>query len=99
MGYSGYKEIMHRYFSLIILLLVAVFCLPGCQRGYQVQKNWGRSYESAKYLQILHPEAGGARVVEGLDGQAAEQIYQQYLKSFSEKEPSTTLGTILIGND
>jgi hypothetical protein len=37
-----------------------------------LDKNWGRSVESAKYNQILNPDAGkNLAPVEGLDGKAA----------------------------
>jgi hypothetical protein len=38
-----------------------------------LDKNWGRSVETAKYNQILNPDAGkNLTPVEGLDGKAAE---------------------------
>ena len=38
-----------------------------------IDLNWGRSYETAKYKQILNPDAGqNLDPVEGLDGTAAE---------------------------
>jgi hypothetical protein len=40
-----------------------------------LEKNWGRSYESARYHQILNPEAEKhLKPVEGLSGPAAEKI-------------------------
>ena len=41
-----------------------------------LDKNWGRSFETAKYNQTLDPEAGkNLAPVEGLDGKAAGFAY------------------------
>ena len=58
----------------------------------RLDENWGRSFESAKFNQILNPEAGKKLdPVTGLDGQAADAEIQQYRKTFSQ-QPSTSTG-------
>jgi hypothetical protein len=48
--------------------------------------NWGRSYEAAKYNQIVNPDAGkNPTPVEGLSGDAADYSVEKYEKSFQEK--------------
>lgn len=78
-----------------ICLIAALVIFPACaannkgslEMQSKLEKNWGRSYESAKYNQILNPEAGRtADPVTGIDGEAAEKNVQKYRKSF-EKEP------------
>ena len=71
--------------------------LCGCQNTgtTALNTNWGQSYESAKYLHILHPEAGGSQVVEEIDGQAANTINKQYQKSFTQKQEMTASESIL----
>lgn len=52
----------------------------------QLDKNWGRSYEAARYNQILNPDAGKSPIpVESLSGNAAEYAVEKYEKSFKEK--------------
>lgn len=51
-----------------------------------LDKNWGRSVESAKFNQILNPEAGkDLKPVEGLSGDAAGYTVDKYENSFKEK--------------
>jgi len=51
-----------------------------------LDKNWSRSFETAKYNQILNPDAGKeAGPVSGLDGNAGENITDKYLESFSQE--------------
>ena len=77
------------------ILMASLLC--GCQNmgSTALDTNWGQSYESAKYLQVLHPEAGGPQVVENIDGQAADTINKQYQKSFTQKQKMTTSESIL----
>jgi hypothetical protein len=57
-------------------------------------QNWGRSVETAKYNQILNPDAGkDLTPVEGLSGKAAENSVEKYENSFkkeSTQEAATT---------
>lgn len=93
-----------RYFTLIGLV-VAFSLSVGCAENKpflgesKLEKNWGRSYESAKYNQILNPEAEkNLEPVTGLDGQAAEDSLEKYRKTFKGKGEKATynlnLGTI-----
>jgi hypothetical protein len=63
-----------------------------------LDKNWGRSVETAKYNQILNPDAGkNLAPVEGLDGIAADNSVQKYENSFkkeSKQETTSTTATI-----
>ena len=63
-----------------------------------LDKNWGRSVETAKYNQILNPEAGkDLTPVEGLSGNAADNSVQKYENSFkkeTKQESTSTTATI-----
>jgi hypothetical protein len=84
-----------------IYLFIATFAgfvlLTGCTSWQQESlsdQNWGRSYETAKYNQILNPEAGkNLKPVEGLSGKAAENSVETYENTFKEKskQENTTI--------
>ena len=63
-----------------------------------LDKNWGRSVETAKYNQILNPDAGkDLTPVEGLSGKAVDNSVQKYENSFkkeSKQETTSTTATI-----
>ena len=76
-------------------LIVALVMFPSCggkplvQKDTMLERNWGRSYESAKYNQMLNPEAGkNLEPVVGTDGQAAERAIEKYRKGESKKQQS-----------
>lgn len=59
-----------------------------------LKRNWGRSFESMRYMQMVDPEAGkNLDPVLGLDGNAADHNIKKYQKSFkaTEQTESTTI--------
>lgn len=71
---------------IAIGLIAALSVFSGCGATL-LDKNWGKSFESAKSDQILNPEAGqNLDPVVGLDGQAAERTLGTYRKAFEQKE-------------
>ena len=84
-------------------LIVALVMFPSCggkplvQKDTMLERNWGRSYESAKYNQMLNPEAGkNLEPVVGTDGQTAESIIEKHRKGESKKQQSKQYGIIGI---
>ena len=78
---------LNKYFLPIIgAFSIAIIC--GCgsamvQQPSTLDKNWGRSFESAKYNQILdHQAAKNRQPVVGLDGVAGENNKKAYRRSF-----------------
>jgi hypothetical protein len=70
-----------------VLLSFTVSCLNQPNHGSMLDSNWGRAYETAKYNQILNPDAGKTlEPVEGLDGPAGVVTVDEYRKSFVTKE-------------
>jgi hypothetical protein len=67
-----------------------------------LEKNWGRSVETAKYNQILNPDAGkNLTPVEGLSGKAAGNTVEKYENSFKKEttqENTSTSTTSSISN-
>lgn len=74
--------------ALIVCGLIAALSIfSGCRGTFapqsetMLEKNWGRSFETAKYNQIVNPEAGkNLDPVLGVDGQVAERIIEKYRK-------------------
>ena len=87
--------------AMAIIAILSI--LGGCGSQYyhqgeaQLEKNWGRAYESAKYNQMLNPDANkNLEPVEGFDGAAAEVAQQRYLKGEEKKKPETEFGVMTI---
>ena len=75
--------------SLIIFgIIAAVSLIPACSgTDTLLQKNWGKSYETAAYNQMLNPDADKTlKPVNSLDGQATENDLQRYRNGFKEKQ-------------
>ena len=78
-------------YLMVIGLIAASSIFSGCaQRETMLDRNWGKSYESAKFNQILNPEAGkNLEPVVGLDGKAAKTALESYRKQFGQAEETT----------
>ena len=75
--------------GVITIVLVMLSC-SGTTPAYKqtlLDRNWGRSYETATFLQILNPDAEkNLDPVFGLDGNAANHNVNKYRQSFKETE-------------
>jgi hypothetical protein len=88
----------------VTLGAMLAFAIFGCVKNYstggntELDRNWGKSYETAKYHQILNPEAGkNQEPVEGLDGRADERIMEGYIKGEAQgKQKPTEFGIMTI---
>jgi hypothetical protein len=82
---------------LIIGGMAALSLSSGCgktifsQNETPLDKNWGRSFEEAKYNQLLNPDAKkNLSPVVGLDGEAARRNLEKYETSFEREAPEPT---------
>jgi hypothetical protein len=90
--------------KFMLMMLVAVWFFgcaqhPVFQPESELDKNWGRSFESARHNQILNPDAGkNLEPVEGLEGPAAERIMNDYVNGGKQKkqESSSEFGVVTI---
>lgn len=86
-----------RYLKIFAIVGLLALCLACSQKAiYQneseLDKNWGRSYEAAKYNQILNPDAvNNQDPVDGLDGQATDNNMEKYRNSFKETRRQETV--------
>jgi len=83
--------------SIILAGLIAALSISsGCGKT-MLEKNWGRSYESAKSSQIANPEAEeNLEPVIGLDGVTAEINVEEYRKGFGE-QPGENIYNLRLG--
>ena len=91
-----------RRLFVVLILIVGLLFFASCSKEFQketkLDRNWGRSFESAKQNQILNPEAGkDSKPVVGMDGQAAEKSLEKHKKSF-EKDQKKEVYNINIGD-
>ena len=89
------------------LTLLSAMAFLGCAGMYNsretpLDRNWGRSFESAKHMQILNPDAGkDPAPVEGIVGPAGEIAMEWYLKGFvdpgaSKGKRKSTISAVTI---
>ena len=81
---------------IIVGIIAAVSFISACSGTDTLsQRNWGKSYETAAYNQMLNPDADkNLKPVDSLDSQAAKNAHKKYQESFktkSEKAPPVSL--------
>jgi len=90
-----------RYLTIIgltIMLLTVFGCTTNQQRESMLDKNWGRSFETARFNQILNPDAEKKlEPIAGLDGSAALNNMDQYRKGFGKSAPAPVYNINLTG--
>jgi hypothetical protein len=84
--------------ALLTGMLFFSACTPTNPRYVQIADDIGRSYEIARFNQIINPEAGfSAGPMEGIDGQAGDLIYKNYQNGFKIKPPPTPVFNLNLG--
>ena len=82
--------------GIISIMTVVLSCsgtTPASEQSL-LDRNWGRSFETMKYIQTINPEAGeNLDPVLGLDGNASDHNVSKYQKNFEkpERKESTTI--------
>ena len=81
--------------NLFLAGLAATLTLTGCSLSPRYDQQFGASVHQALAQQTLNPQAASNRApVTGMDGKAAESVYENYQKSFRTPEAhSSALGT------
>jgi hypothetical protein len=85
-----------------IIVIIALAISLGCagkpaQRETMLDKYWGSSFESARYNQLLNPDAGkNLDPVVGMDGAAAGQTMDRYREGF-KAGPSKNVYNLNVG--
>jgi hypothetical protein len=89
----------HLLISVIMALAALTWACGGTpfHKDSTLNKNWGRSYETAKYNQILNPEAAkNLEPVTGLDGQPSDYNVNKYKESFKKTEPREVVNILKL---
>lgn len=78
-------------------LVGIVIAFSGCsEASSRLEANYGESVRQAQTSQILNPDAGkNLEPCEGLDGQAAAIVMDEYRKGFTEEEKKKSIISIL----
>ena len=89
--------------TLVAACLAALLLSSGCagdlsgQKETMLERNWGRSYESAKFNQMLNPEAGkNLEPVTGLDGETAQKNMEKTRTCGPKTEKGKEFGILAI---
>ena len=80
-------KIIHACIAISVsigLMAAATVPVQAYKPSSSMDHSFGRSVESAKFKQIINHEPVENKAVEGLDGQAAVKVMQQYRKSFTK---------------
>ncbi len=92
---------MTKHIIIAGLLTAGLFfsaCTATNPRYAQIAADKGRSFETARFSQILNPEAGVSDMpIEGIDGQAADDTYKKYQDTFKVETPPTPVFNLNIG--
>ena len=89
---------MGKKVATIILAMLFAAALFGCNHysAYQTQQpseldlNWGRAFETAKYNQMLNPDAGKtSEPVVGREGPIADKIMEGHFEYKAPKKTTT----------
>ena len=84
--------------GITIVLPILFSCNSMYQRELVVDNNWGRSYETARFTQIVNPDAGENMPEDrGIDGIAAKHNYDKYQKDFGKEEVPSQIVNINLG--
>jgi hypothetical protein len=100
-GEAREESMKARCFTLTVAIIALAISL-GCagkqdQTETMLDTHWGSSFESAKYNQLLNPDAGkNLDPVVGLDGEAAGKTMERYKEGYKAKS-STSVNLGIIG--
>jgi len=81
-------EIMFKISILTVLTVILAMTVFGC-----AEKNWGRSFQSAKYNQMVNPLAGrDLEPVVGIEGRIGEKVMERHIAGEKSKDGSANPG-------
>ena len=94
---SSQLRILTGFICVLVLSLTACSGAHMAHEETLSEKNWGRSYESAKYNQIIDPEAANNnKPVTGITGNSAEGVVDSYERSFRESQHQEVVNIIKL---
>jgi hypothetical protein len=90
---------MGKYIKILTIFGGVIFFVSCGQTQKETlsAKNFGRSYETAKFNQLLNPDASdNLKPAANLDGQAANDSVEKYRNSFKEKGSQETVNILKL---
>lgn len=91
------KHLLAIIFSATIAVMWGCTGITPYHEESTLNKNWGRSLETAKYNQIINPDAGNnTEPVSGLDGSAGEYNMGKYKDSFKKAGPKEVVNILKL---
>lgn len=81
---------------IIVGIILTVSIVSACSGTETLsERNWGKSYETARHNQMLNPDADKTlRPADSFDGQAAENDLQRYRENFKGKKEQQPINLI-----
>jgi hypothetical protein len=95
---------MFKYISLIcslsvvaIALTLMIGCAGSIPQDSSLERNWGRSFETQRHLQVANPDAGKqVKPVMAMDGASSDLVMEEYRKSFGAEGDEETVNIIKL---
>ena len=92
---------MFKFSTMMLLIGMAVTgmgCAAAVPEDSPLSRNWGRSYETAVYLQTANPDAGdNLEPIEGMSGTASANVVEGYEQSFKANQGKETVNVWKLG--
>lgn len=89
----------HLLISVMISLVAFIWACGGTpfHKDSTLNNNWGRSYETAKYNQIINPEADkNLEPITGIEGDASDYNVSKYKEAFKKTEPKEVVNILKL---
>jgi hypothetical protein len=96
------ETMLSRCFMIITIITstLVMFSCSGTTPAHKqslLERNWGRSFETASYLQVVNPDAEkNLDPISGLDGTASQHNVDKYKTSFQKPEPKEIVNILKL---
>lgn len=93
---------MNKNKLIFLMIIMNMVLMSGCRTLYSslqapVNDNWGRSFESARYVQVINIDAKNTQAVTSMDGRACQAVMDSYYIQFQRNKSQTPIYHINLG--
>jgi hypothetical protein len=79
------------------IFVTTLACGGAISKDSALERNWGRSYETQRYLQAADPAAGQTvQPAPTMDGAASDRVMEGYREAFSPESGAQTVNIIKL---